>query len=362
MSAKVTFASARPKELRAEATLPMLLDRMLGQWGFKKRFNKKRVAIKMHLGGHVGYSTIHPLLVGRVVRAVKEAGGRPFLTDSPDAVLGAAARGYTAEVLGAPLTPVAGTADKYVYSRRVNYRTMKTVELAGNIVDADAMIVLSHGKGHGHSGFGGAIKNIAMGCVDGGTRGKIHRLMSATFQWNAAKCTGCLLCRDNCPNKAVSFRDGKIDIFDHACKYCMHCVSACPRKAITIDQSGYRHFQHGMALATREALKTFEPGRVLFITALLSITPFCDCWGFTTPSIVPDIGIIAGDDIAAVETAALDLIKAEDFIEGSLPSPLKRSGKGHLFQQIHGKDPYIQVQECIKLRIGRRGYKLVEVK
>jgi len=362
MPAKITFASARPKELRAEATLPALLDRMLGQWSFKKRFAGKRVAIKMHLGGHVGYSTIHPLLVGRVVKAVKAAGGRPFITDSPDAVLHARDRGYTAEVLGAPLLPVAGAADKYVYSRRVNYRSMKTVELAGNIVDAEAMIVLSHGKGHGESGFGGAIKNIAMGCVDGGTRGKIHRLMSATFEWDASKCTGCLLCRDNCPNKAISYKNGKIDIFDHACKYCMHCQLACPKKAITIDQRGYRYFQRGMALTTREVLKTFQPGRVMFVTVLLSVTPFCDCWGFTTPSIVPDVGIIAGEDIAAVETAALDLIRAEDFIEGSLPYPLKRTGGGHLFQQIHGKDPCIQIEECVKAGLGQRKYRLVNVK
>ena len=358
MPAKVTFASARPKELRAQATLPMLLDRMLGRWGFRKRFEGKRVAIKMHLGSGAGYTTIHPLLVRRVVEAVAGAGGKPFITDGPGAVASARDRGYTAEVLGAPLAAVAGPADKYVLSRRVNYRTLKSVQLGGNIVDADAMIVLSHGKGHGHSGFGGAIKNIAMGCVDSPTRGWIHRLMSAAFEWDASKCTGCLLCRDNCPNDAVIFTDGKISFDDHACKYCMHCQLACPKKAITIDQRGYRWFQHGMALAVREALETFQPGCVLYVTVLLQITPFCDCWGFTTPAIVPDVGIVAADDIVAVDTAALDLIRAEDFIEGSLPPPLSRSGDGHLFQQVHGKDPYIQIEECLKLGLGEKEYRL----
>ena len=359
--AKVTFASARPKELRADATLPVLLDRMLGKWQFKKRFANKRVAIKMHLGGGVGYSTIHPLLVARVVSAVKAAGGRPFLTDGPGAVEGAAARGYTPEVLGAPLLPVAGVADTFVRTRGVNYRTLKTVNVAGNIADADAMIVLSHGKGHGHSGFGGAIKNIAMGCVDSETRGKIHRLMSAMFEWDQSKCTGCLLCRDNCPNEAISFQDSKFSIFDHACKYCMHCQLACPTEAISIDQRSYRYFQRGMALTTREVLRTFDADSVFYITALLHITPFCDCWGFTTPAIVPDVGIVAGDDIVAVERAALDLIQAEDFIAGSLPAPLNRSGSGHLLEQIHGKDPYIQVEECVKAGLGAVAYRLAKV-
>jgi len=361
MPAKVTFASARPRELRGDATLPRLLDRMLAKWSLKKRFARKRVAIKMHLGFGVGYSTIPPLLVGRVVKAVRDAGGEPFITDVPGAVPTAKDRGYTEEALGAPIVPVSGPADRYVYTRRTNYRTMKTVNLAGSIVDADAMIVLSHGKGHGHSGFGGAIKNIAMGCVDGRTRGQIHRLMSAMFEWDAGQCTGCLLCRDNCPNEAIRFQDGKISISDHACKYCMHCQLACPREAITIDQRGYRYFQRGMALTTRECLRTFEPGRVLYVTVLLQITPFCDCWGFTTPQIVPDVGIVASDDLVAAETAALDLIRAEDFIEGSLPSPLKRTGGGHLLQQIHGKDPYIQVDECIKAGLGDGKYRLTKV-
>jgi len=100
---------------------------------------------------------------------------------------------------------------------------------------------------------------------------------------------------------------------------------------------------------------------VFYVTALLSVTPFCDCWGFTTPSIVPDIGIVAGDDITAVETAALDLIKAEDFIEGSLPSPLGRTGGGHLLQQIHGKDPYIQIEEAVKVGLGDGTYRLSRV-
>jgi uncharacterized Fe-S center protein len=94
---------------------------------------------------------------------------------------------------------------------------------------------------------------------------------------------------------------------------------------------------------------------------LLQVTPFCDCWGFTTPSIVPDIGILAGEDIVAVETAALDLIKPEDFIAGSLPAPLNRGGGGHLLEQIHGKDPYIQIEECVKLGLGSAEYKLSKV-
>jgi len=270
-------------------------------------------------------------------------------------------RGYVPEVVGARVVGAGGEHDQYYRAAQTELEELGEIELCGNVVDADALIVLSHGKGHGQSGFGGAIKNIAMGCVDSPTRSRIHRLMSAAFEWDESKCKGCLLCKDNCPNDAISYEDGKLSISDHACKYCMHCQLACPTGAIAIDQQGYRWFQHGMALTVRETLRHFEPAAVFYITALLSITPFCDCWGFTTPSIVPDVGIVAGDDIVAVETASCDLIRAEDFIEGSLPSPLRRSGSGHLLQQIHGKDPYIQIEECEKLDLGNREYQLAEV-
>jgi uncharacterized Fe-S center protein len=360
MNARVTFASARPKELRAEATLPAKLDRMLAQWDFPGKFAKKRVAVKMHLGGNMGFSTIHPLLVGRVIKAIRDAGGNPFVCDAPWAVASAHLRGYTAETLGCPILPVAGLTDKYVYSRPIGFRDMATAELAGEVMDADALLVLSHGKGHGCSGFGGAIKNIAMGCVDGPTRGRIHRLLSSSFQIDHGKCKQCGLCKDNCPNDAISLKDGKIEIFDHHCKYCLHCELACPTGAIAIDQSGFRWFQTGMALTTKAVIDNF-PGRMMYITVLTHITPFCDCWGFTTPAIVPDIGIVASDDIVAIEQACIDLIKAEDFIEGSLPAPLKRSGGGHLLEQIHSKDPYMQVEECDKLSMGSRKYELAEI-
>ncbi len=362
MSAKVTFASAKPKEMRPTATLPVLFEKMLKRWKFNERFKDKRVAIKMHLGGNVGYSTIHPIFVRKLVDAIKQAKGYPFITDVPSAVFNCKARGYTEDVLGAKILPTTGVADKYIYTRKINYKTLKSINLAGNIVDADAMIVLSHGKGHGQSSFGGAIKNIAMGCVDAPSRSQIHRLMSGTFEWDSDKCTRCFLCRDNCPNDAIIYKDDEISVNDHACKYCMHCVNICPVSAITIDQRGYRYFQHGMALACKEVLNTFDSDSVFYITVLLNITPFCDCWGMTTPAIVPDIGIIASDNLVAIDKAAIDMIKADNFIEGSLAYPLTRTGSGHLLKQIHGKDPYIQIEECVKVKLGHYDYKITQIK
>ena len=137
----------------------------------KDMFDGKTVAIKMHLGGDLGFTTIPPLFVKIVVNAVKAAGGKPFITDGTWAIAAAKDRGYTEEVLGAPCVPAAGFNEKYYVSVPIGYRSLKEAELCGEIVNAEAMIVLSHGKGHGHCGWGGAIKNIGMGNVTCSTRG-----------------------------------------------------------------------------------------------------------------------------------------------------------------------------------------------
>ncbi len=363
MASKVHFASSRVKRLSADETLPVKFMRMLEKLDLREMFADKQVAVKMHVGGHMGYTTIHPLFVRLLIAKLKAAGAKPFVTDGSFSVADAPARGYTEEVLGAPVYPVAGVMDKYFVSKEINYRSLEKVEIAGNIADADAMVVLSHGKGHGSCGFGGAIKNIAMGCVTVETRGWIHGLSDTSFSWDSEACRHCYICRENCPGGAISFNEkDELGIFMHHCRYCMHCVTSCPEHAITINEEGTRWFQEGMALTTKAVLERFEPNRVLFVTALLDVTPLCDCWGFSTPALVPDIGIMASSDIVAIEQAALDSIKLENYIEGSLPEQIRmKDGDGHLFWKIWGKDPYLQVETAAQIGLGNREYELVEV-
>ncbi len=363
MSSKVHFASSKVSKLSAEATLPAKFTRMLDEFDLKAMFGEKRVAVKIHVGGYLSYTTIHPLFLRLFIAKLREAGADPFLTDGSFSVAEAKARGYTEEVVGAPIQPVAGVMDKYFVTKDIGYRTLKEIQVAGNIADADAMVVFSHGKGHGCCGFGGAIKNIAMGCVTVETRGRIHGIGDAFFTWDSEACRHCNICQENCPGGAITFRDdGSFRIFDHHCRYCMHCVTSCPEHAITIDESGTRYFQEGMARTTKAVLDCFEPNRVLYITALLNITPLCDCWGFSTPSLVPDVGIMASTDIVAIEQAAIDSIKTKNYIEGSLPEQVKlQDGDGHLLWKVWGKDPYLQVETAAEIGLGSREYEIVEI-
>jgi len=362
MPSKILFSSAQVASLEPNSTLPAKFRRQLDRHRLEELVKDKSVAIKIHFGGNVGYTTIHPLFIGFLVKAVKDAGGRPFLTDGSPALGSARARGYTEEVIGCPVLPAAGFNEKYLYEKKVSFKTLKKLEITGQVADADVLINLSHVKGHGACGYGGACKNLAMGCVSSATRYRIHALEGG-LTWHAEDCVHCRKCVEACRTGAASMGDdGKLEIFFHNCIYCQHCVTACPKHAISINPAGFKNFQKGMAVATREVLSFFQPKSVLHINVLLNVTMLCDCWGMSTPAIVPDIGILSSHDIVAIERASLDLIKVEDLLPSGLPKDRKLRDKGeHLFERIHGKDPFLQVELLEAEGLGTQKYELIEV-
>lgn len=361
---RVYFAPAHVDKLSPEHTLPNKFKRLLGKIRLSTVVKNQTVAIKIHEGSGVGFTTVRPLFLRILVDAIKEKGGNPFITGGIGWPTNSKDRGYTEEVLGAPLFPGAGVTDRYLCPVETGDPELPVVEVCGNIAHADAMIVVSHAKGHGHCGFGATIKNLGMGCVSGKTRHDIHRMMDTGFDWDENRCDRCNLCVENCPKAAISFKKhGALSVFLHDCTYCMHCITSCPNKAITIDMSTYKTFQKGLALATKASLKGFKKSRLLYINVLMDITPLCDCWGFSSPSILPDIGIMASKDLIAVDQASLDLMDHRHLIPGSLPESLELTRKrgAHLWERIHNKNPYIQVEEAAKLSLGSTKYDLIEV-
>jgi hypothetical protein len=360
--ATVHFASVYADKLEPEASLPAKFRRALELYALPDLVKDKVVALKMHLGGDLGYTTVHPLFVRLLVQALKAAGGQVFVTDTHWAMGEAVARGYTPEVLGAPILPASGARDRYYYRHAVDYRTLKEIQVAGHIQDADVLINLSHAKGHGACGYGGACKNIAMGCVSGETRSEIHRLQGGMI-WNSELCEHCGKCVKACRYGANKFNDKNgYEVNYDDCTYCQHCVNACPTGSLTTDDAGYKPFQEGMALCTEEALRPFLPDRALYVNVLMNITILCDCWGMSTPSLVPDIGIMVSRDIVAIEQATLDAIKTENLIPGTLPLGRQLRKGQHLFERIHGKDPFVQVAALERRGLGTRQYELIEVK
>jgi hypothetical protein len=362
--AEVLFASADVDRIEARASLPAKFQRMLDRLPLRRLCAGGTVCLKMHIGGHLGYTTVPPLFVRLLVQKIKDAGAkRVFVTDGSLSIQDATARGYTAEVIGAPLVGAAGVNDKYFYTRKVGYKTLKELQLCGNVVDADVLVNFSHFKGHGDCGYGAACKNLAMGCVTSKSRGDLHQLEGG-LAWDARLCIGCKKCVDACARGAARWDRGekKLWIFFHDCVYCRHCMLVCPKGAIKITGGGFVPFQHGLALAAREVLRTFDPKRVLHINVLTQITMLCDCWGFSMRPLIPDVGILASQDIVAVEKASLDLTCDGDPLPGSLPRGRQLVEGRHLMERIHGKDPYVQIDRLEAVGLGTPNYRLREVK
>lgn len=359
MSSNVLFSSVKYNKYDPSVTLPAKFNRLIDKMGMQDIVKDKWTAVKMHLGRNIGYSTIHPLFVKILVDKLKEYGAKVFITDQE--VAGARSRGYTEEYLGVPIVPVCGTMNKYYYEKKVDFKAFKNVDVGGHIYDAEVMIDLSHVKGHGACGYGGACKNIAMGCVTDRTRSQIHSLEGG-IEWNEELCTHCEMCINNCNHNANKFNEeNKYEIFFHHCTYCQHCVKVCPTSAITMNANRFEDFQTGMAICTEEVLKTFAPGHVFYINFLMNITALCDCWGLTTPALVPDIGIMASQDIVAIERACIDAIKVEDLIMAGVPQGHELKSEGHLFERLHGKNPFVQLNELEKRGLGTQEYSIKEV-
>lgn len=359
MGSKVLFSPVKFNKYDASETLPARFHNLIDSMGLKDVVKDKWTAVKMHLGRNIGYSTIHPLFIKILVDKLKDYGAKVYITDQ--VVSGAVNRGYTEDYLGVPVVQACGVMDKYYYEKYVDFRTLKNIDVAGHIHDAEVMIDLSHVKGHGACGYGGACKNIAMGCVTDRTRGQIHSLEGG-IEWDEDLCIHCELCINSCNHYANSFNEeGKYHMNYHHCTYCQHCVKVCPKNALRMTDNRYADFQTGMALCTKTVLDTFEPGNVFYINFLTNITALCDCWGLTTPALVPDIGIMASSDIVAIEKACLDAIKVENFIPQGAPQGIEMGNEGHLFQRLHGKDPFIQLRELEKHGLGTMEYEITEV-
>ena len=374
--AKVYFGSIQQGQDAIFAALAVKIDKIIELLDFSTIKKRDKVAIKMHLGFLDGHQTVPVFFVRRIVKAVKRVGGWPFITDNPTAVYNAVDRGYTQETCGCPIIPAAGVKDGYVHSVSVGYNNVDTLEMSGVIHDADALIDLTHAKGHACSGYGGAIKNLALGGYSAPSRwNKIHGVEHSIPYWDAKKCTPehAQALVKACPYNALKYdaEKHKLSLLLYACRnqLCLECLEADKEVGcLEIKPEFFAAFQELMAITSKKVLDTFDENKRFFVNFILQVTPHCDCMGMIQPSVVADIGVLGSRNIVAIENATLDLIAKAGLIEQTIPPYFKHVNLDpnidlHPFERLWGsmKNPYLVVGFAEQYGLGTRKYELVEV-
>jgi uncharacterized Fe-S center protein len=370
MKSTVYYGSPRQAKWEADETLPAKLDLIINKLNIRDRVKGETVLIKMHTGNGIGYSTVHPVFVRKVVQAVKDGGGTPFIADVFWDVAGAETRGYTAETLGCPIIPSAGIDEKYFYAHERPYKNIRQWKVAGMVEDASFLINFAHAKGHPSNSYGGCFKNLALGAMTGETRSAIHDTNHYDPYWFPENCPDHATVQkiiESCPFGAIvedKEHPGNLHLHFEPCNQCMRCLKVAPEGSLKIQPVNFQSFQEANAISVSITMSTFAPGKAAHLNLATHMTPLCDCFGFTSMPILPDAGIFGSNDIVAIDQAVLDMTAKTPLLEDNIPTCMEVvTRQGHPFSWIHGpfKDPYKVTEYGEKLGLGSRQYELVDV-
>lgn len=329
---EVFFCAANNESTPLIEKLGLLLERA------GVRNLKGIVALKMHMGELKNKSFVKPIYIKKLVEVVKQHGGDPFVTDTTtiymearytamDYYRTAFAHGFVPSYLGCPVIIADGLKDDGV-------RVTEHVEIAKSIYESDAMLLVSHATGHCASSFGGALKNLAMGCVTKRTKKYQHEVTRPVR--NADLCAACDKCREVCKHHAIAEDH---DLILENCVGCGSCISACTTGALKPPKGMFENLQKRIAEVAHAILRNLPYATSLYINFLMEITPFCDCAEYEPEYLSPDIGVLASSDIVAIDHATIDLIGVEKF----------------------EADPMVQVREAHTLGLGELEYTIVRV-
>lgn len=316
-------------DFRAKPGLNLLdkLKKLVKKAGIEKiDFDHKYVAIKIHFGEPGNLAYLRPNYAKAVADVVKELGGNPFLTDCNTLYVGrrknaldhldaAYENGFSPFSTGCQIIigdGLKGTDEEVV---PIGMEYVKEAKIGRAVMDADIIISLNHFKGHECSGFGGAMKNLGMGC--GSRAGKMEMHSSGKPLNQDNKCIGCKKCAKVCAHDAISFDEaGKAHIDHTKCVGCGRCIGSCNFDAIASASDESNDILNYKIAEYTYAVVKDRPQ--FHISLIVDVSPNCDCHAENDMPIVPNIGMLASFDPVALDMACIDLVNAQVAVAGSV--------------------------------------------
>jgi uncharacterized Fe-S center protein len=317
---------------------------------------KDKVGMKMHFGeaGNTGY--VRPAHVRVICDAVKRKGAVVTLADANTLYRGrrliaedhlalAHEHGFTKKAVGTDVVIPDDKKEADITAVQINQKHIQTAKIARLFIDSDAIVSIVHFKGHGLTSFGGAIKNIGMGCAT--RKGKLAQHCDAAPIFYMGRCKGCGECELVCPVEAITIEDEKAVMDRSKCIGCASCVAACPNMAISIDFKAGNAVQEKMAEYALAVLGN-KKGKACFLNFALRISQECDCWSGKNPRIAADVGIFASLDPVSIDKASFDLVN--------------QASGADIFKKAHPKeDGMIQLRHAQAIGLGSMEYDLIHV-
>ena len=347
------------------------LERLLDVAGLPQIIGRGDLtAVKLHFGERGGHAYIRPTFVRRVVDRVRALGGKPFLTDSStlypgerkeavSALTCAIENGFAYAVVNAPLLMCDGLRGHSARQVPVPGEILQAVDIGLEILEADTLVVLSHFKCHELSGFGGAIKNLAMGCSS--RSGKLEQHSTVAPKVADKHCNACGACLKACAHAAIDLATGKAVIDAALCTGCGRCITVCEPLAIRIQWNEQAPLVMKKMAEYALGAVSGKAGKLLFVNFVTHVSPACDCYGYSDAPIVPDLGILAGTDPVALDQACADLV----IQARGLPDTAMVHGHapgGDKFRGVHPEiDWELTLDHAEQLGLGQRAYQLVRL-
>ena len=308
--------------------------------------NKGKIGLKVHFGEDGNINILNPELLRPLVEKtnatfvetnVLYVGERRF-TDSHIKV--AKKHGFTF----APID-ILDAEDELEYPAE-GLRHYTKVKTGSHFADYDSYIVYSHFKGHGRSGFGGAIKNISMGFASPGGKMAMHATSFPATN-DADKCVKCMRCVSQCPANAITITENGPVIDTTKCIGCAKCIAECglgiftpERKEMEDDIFNERLVEYAYVLSKAKPM--------VYINVMDNISKTCDCSSKTPEPFVDKVGAVASTDLVAIENACQQLVSMKYHSQDA-------------FKDVNGISGNSQIEYAAKLGLGNKKFVLVDV-
>jgi uncharacterized Fe-S center protein len=345
------------------------IPRLIESSGFPARLDPKQtLGIKLHFGEDGNDGHLEPGCVRAAVDVLA-----PHVKDcvmletstlyrgsrgtADDHIRLALRHGFTSEATGCRILITDGKHGEDYFKAPIYLKHVKEARLGAGLKPVRQILNLAHFKGHMVTGFGGVMKNLAMGLAAKG--GKLEMHSQSKPHVVAGKCTACNECVEYCPHQAIQLVHGSkflvpgtknqepgtndvAFIIEGKCAGCASCMPVCPQGAITFK---WNEVSENVSMKVVEYAAAVIKGRTLLhMNVAIRITPNCDCMGVKEKPLMPDAGVFASFDPVACEQAAYD-----------------RCGKV-LSQAWPELEPEKALAYAEELGLGRRHYEIEEVR